>query len=167
MTTPTPAPTFPRAERDALRELHAKATPGEIKLPECDWLESVICKGTGIACNGGCKHTANAEFVAAAHNALPRLLDALCAAEAENKRLRAGLAELAAQAREDLADLHECDACEGMRSDQDDLRNPAGDDRPCPQCGGIGRYDERAPLARAVLRLADESETTRQPEAAP
>lgn len=87
--------------------------------------------------------------------------------EAENKRLRAGLAELAAQAREDLADLHECDACEGMRSDQDDLRNPAGDDRPCPQCGGIGRYDERAPLARAVLRLADESETTRQPEAAP
>lgn len=72
----------------ALRELHAKATPGE-------WTYTVNAEGTrwildsyaahAIACGAGYEpiNLTNATFIAAAHNALPALLDRIEELEGE------------------------------------------------------------------------------------
>lgn len=69
-------------ERAKLRELHAKATQGEWRTYK--WQVVIGEEVAGFPTND------DAALVVAAHNALPGLLDALDAAEAEIARLQAG-----------------------------------------------------------------------------
>lgn len=59
-------------------------------------------------------------------------------------------------AQHELDHLHECPVCIGTR---EDLHEGAPDGTPCQRCGGTGRWDDRAPLARAVLTLLDALDT--------
>lgn len=85
------------AEIEALRALEAKAAPGPwrtvrnrnmtvnvIGPPDDDGWQSKVCLA-----NGG--NVGAAEFIAAARNAVPRLLATVEAMRAENERLRAAL----------------------------------------------------------------------------
>lgn len=64
-------------------------------------------------------------------------------------------AKLRADAEHTLSKLHLCEDCMGTG---EDLTEGAPDGTPCQRCGGTGRWDERAPLAQAVLTLLDSLE---------
>lgn len=94
-------------DRAALRELCANATPGpwEIYADDDDVIGQVVCqmwpKQWKIMRSNAIKPFAdtpdpydNAAFIAAARNALPAVLDALEAAEAEVARLTAALLQI-------------------------------------------------------------------------
>lgn len=91
MTAPTPE------QRQEWRALADGATEGpwEAARDRDNWIVGDLWNGLngmvgGFAAGGGPQAEADAAFIAAAREAVPRLLDALDAAEAEVERLRRG-----------------------------------------------------------------------------
>ena len=56
------------------------------------------------------------------------------------------LASFRTLAQHELDHLHECPVCIGTRED---------DGMTCQRCGGTGRWDDRKPLADALLKVLD------------
>ena len=106
--------TIEQSEITHLRALLAKATPGTWKI---DWSELGVVGGSECGCWSSVAITPNplsppkstrhrgwlddAALIAAAHNALPRLLDAYEAQAAEIERLRSALDFVASRARDE------------------------------------------------------------------
>lgn len=135
-----------KEKRDNLRRLHEAATKGE-------WKATLPRSGRWQISNGRVQvaamwsTTSNpgkdvAEFIAAAHNALPALLDALEAAESEVERLKTWRIET-----KDKTDCWECDgtACTENGSD-------------CATCAGTGLMTIYARDARMKREGAAELE---------